>query len=156
MRMDAKTLGTGFGSLILGLLIGVFGLARFVCDTDGNPVGFHLAGYVKLEQAANLSSCSNAQKACYLQIDVTFDPAVAPNATPTACPTPPFSCYEFSNIPAGTGLPPLMQPTKVAIDYGHPGDQTKPPYTDYLYGVIQGSLTEPPPPSRQQHPSTPH
>jgi hypothetical protein len=137
MRIDGKTLGAGAGIAIIFWLIGALLSPFKVCNTDGNPVGFHMGGYIKLDRTASLSSCSNTQ-ACYLQIDMTFDPAAAPNATPTPCATSQTSCFSFSNVP-----PNPLQPTSVAIDYGHPGDTTKPPYTDYLYGVIQGSLTGP-------------
>src|SRR5579863_10425067 len=137
MRIDAQTLGTGAGSLIVGLLFGVFVLSRFVCNEDGNPVGFHLGGYVKLDQPASLTSCSN-QQPCYLQIDMTFAPMAAPNVTPTPCAAT-TSCYSFSNVPP-PNAPPTTQPTSIAIDYGHPGDPKS--YTDYLYGVIQGSIKE--------------
>lgn len=150
MRMDSATLGTGVGALIIGALIGVFVIPHCVCNTDGNPVGFHAGGYVKLDQKiTDLGSCSNAQ-ACYLQIDMTFDPAAAPKSTPTPCATGQTGCFSFSNVP-----PEPLQSTWVAIDYGHPGDPT--PYTNYFYGVIQGALKEPSglrPPARR--PSAPH
>jgi hypothetical protein len=133
MRIDGKTLGAGAGVAIIAFLIGALLSPFKVCSTDGNPVGFHMGGYIKLDQTANLSSCSKTQ--CYFQIDMTFDPAVAPNATPTPCASR-TSCFSFSNVP-----PAPLQSTSVAIDYGHPGDPKT--YTDYLYGVVQGSLNGP-------------
>jgi hypothetical protein len=140
MRMNVTTLGAGAGVAIVFLLIG---LLAHQCPADGNPVGFHFDGYVKLEQPApNLDSCSSATP-CYLKIDMAFDPATAPSATPTPCAA--SSCFAFSNVPDDS-----LQATTVGIDYVGASRS----YTDYAVGVVQGSPNGPSKSGPSPHPST--
>ncbi len=144
MRIDAKALGVGAVLIIIGILIGFF--ARQEPPPDGNPVGFHLKGYAKMDQPAlNLSSCSNTT-ACYLRLDMTFNPSVAPSVTPVPCATPPNGCFSFSNVTT------TMQPIQVTIDYeGYSGK-----YTEDTYGVIQGSPSAPPSAAASPNPTPRH
>ena len=143
MRLNAVTIGTWFGIAVAFLLIGHF----LIPPPDGNPVGFHMHGMAKMDQASlNLASCSN-KNPCYVQIDLALDPSVTPSPAPTPCAAAATSCFSFSNVPGEN-----LQANNVIVDY--PGYSTA-PFADYVIGVIQGSLPPPssspsPRPTRQQ------
>ena len=125
--------------VVIGILIGHFAIP----PPDGNPVGFHMGGYVKIDQpVTTLGSCTN-KTPCYLKLDAAFDPAVAPSATPSPCPLASSSCFSFSNLPNEN-----LQTFSVTIDYtGYFGG----PYTDYVAGVVQGLPSAPPSSSPGPH-----
>ncbi len=135
---------------ILGILVGHFAIP----PPDGNPVGYHMQGYVKIDQpAVTLSSCSS-KTTCYVQFDMAFDPSTDPTPTPIPCPASSSSCFSFSNLHNEN-----LQAFHVTVDYsGYTGG----PYTDYVVGVVQGLLNAPSPAKLRvnfgttSRPSTPH
>ncbi|HVR47258.1 MAG TPA: hypothetical protein VMT95_11585 [Candidatus Binatia bacterium] len=91
MRMDAKTLGAGGAIAVVFLLVGL--LIR-QCPADGNPVGFHIDGSVKLDNAAafQLSKCKTTT--CTLAFELRT--SANPPAQPSPCPAT-SNCFHFTD-----------------------------------------------------------
>ncbi len=99
MRLDGKTLGAGFGVLILGLVVG-FLVHKCPCPADGNPIGYHLHGLAKIDKGngIDISHCPDqeSRSSCVLTINVAIGKAGAnPADTPTPCPNT-RNCANFS------------------------------------------------------------
>ncbi len=151
--MRNKVATTGVGVVIL---VGVFAAGHFfcwpgiICPADGNPVGYHLHGLVRIVKGKgiDLTSCPttyDAKTDCQLILNLTLSKSGSiPSDTPTPCPDG-SNCANFE----GT----TMQES-AADDY-----VTHTPSPVAASGAVEFS---PPPPSRSNpsgatsRPTSPH
>lgn len=92
MRLFSGLVGV-IGAAIIAFFIGVLTQP----PPDGNPIGYHLGGLVRLDQPPQLSCKSTDTNACNLQFDIYFDPSGTPK--PSASCGHEKSCFLFHNVP---------------------------------------------------------
>lgn len=89
--MNPRALGAYGVIAIIAFLIGLF---VHQCPLDGNPVGFHIYGTVKLDNATALNVGSCATNTCTLAFDLRTDEKTA--AVPSPCPSK-SNCFHFKD-----------------------------------------------------------
>jgi len=136
-RPNFATIGAGGLVIAAAFVAGHFTPCIFnVCIADGNPVGYHLSGAVKVpQQNLSLSGCPqsyNTKNGCTLILDISIGKnGNAPSQTPT-CPTN-ANCASFE----GTA----MTESSVDDNMTHQPDET--PY--HAAGAFQFLQARTPP-----------
>lgn len=103
-RPDSVTLGVGALLIAAAFVAGHLTPCIFnICIADGNPVGYHLSGAVKVpQQALNLSGCPQSydtKNDCTLILDISIGKkGNAPSQTPTCQPNANCASFEGTSM----------------------------------------------------------
>ena len=107
--MQNRSLGTAVGAIAIAVASFLAGfaahqprvsqLAPSGFQKDGNPIGFHLAGFANVNNRLNLTACPTAAARCQLNVDIHFTrsgpvPSVSCGAV--------SDCLDLRNLPGGT------------------------------------------------------